>query len=182
VAEATAKKNKIHKQTAKKRNIFENFKSYGLPVPELIRMDNHMFDRHITLQHTANTRAAIKGSSGPNSRYALAVSNCFIFLPFFSLHQRWYPMILLWFFYDFVTMCEAHLVNTYHHLIIRSSNLIILSLSIVPCPKATSTWSSRTLLTASAQGPRRPARSNRWLTPSRPTAGTTTFRAPRNTL
>ena len=63
VAEATAKKNKANKQTAKKRNIFENFKSYGLPVPELIRMDNHMFDRHITLQHTATTRAASKASS-----------------------------------------------------------------------------------------------------------------------
>lgn len=30
-----------------KRGIFENFRGYGLPIPELIRMDNHLFDRHI---------------------------------------------------------------------------------------------------------------------------------------
>lgn len=70
VAEATAKKNKV-KQTAKKRNIFENFKSYGLPVPELIRMDNHMFDRHITLQHTANMRATMKAISTTDPRHVL---------------------------------------------------------------------------------------------------------------
>lgn len=81
VAEATAKKNKANKQVAKKRNIFENFKSYGLPVPELIRMDNHMFDRHITLQHTANTRAAIKASSVADSRCVISpVTGCFLVL------------------------------------------------------------------------------------------------------
>jgi tRNA (guanine10-N2)-methyltransferase len=30
----------------KKRDIFENFKEYGLEIPELVRMDNHLFDRH----------------------------------------------------------------------------------------------------------------------------------------
>jgi tRNA G10 N-methylase Trm11 len=33
----------------RKRDIFENFKEYGLAVPELIRMDNHVFDRHISM-------------------------------------------------------------------------------------------------------------------------------------
>lgn len=48
VAEATAKK--VSKHNAAKRNIFANFRAYGLPLPELIRMDNHMFDRHISLK------------------------------------------------------------------------------------------------------------------------------------
>ena len=30
-----------------KRDIFENFKSYSLEKPELIRMDNHLLDRHL---------------------------------------------------------------------------------------------------------------------------------------
>ena len=30
-----------------KRSIFENFHSYGLPIPELIRLDNHLLDRHM---------------------------------------------------------------------------------------------------------------------------------------
>jgi tRNA G10 N-methylase Trm11 len=33
-----------------KRDIFENFKSYNLEKPELIRMDNHLLDRHIQLK------------------------------------------------------------------------------------------------------------------------------------
>jgi tRNA (guanine10-N2)-methyltransferase len=51
VAEATAKRSSKH--NAAKRNIFANFKAYGLPLPELVRMDNHMFDRHITLKTVA---------------------------------------------------------------------------------------------------------------------------------
>lgn len=34
-------------QDTSKRDIFSNFTSYGLPVPELIRMDNHLVDRHV---------------------------------------------------------------------------------------------------------------------------------------
>ena len=34
-----------------KRDIFENFKKYSLERPELIRMDNHLLDRHIHLRH-----------------------------------------------------------------------------------------------------------------------------------
>lgn len=30
-----------------KRGIFENFRIYGLPRPEIIRMDNHLVDRHL---------------------------------------------------------------------------------------------------------------------------------------
>lgn len=33
-----------------KRDIFENFRSYNLEKPELIRMDNHLLDRHIQLR------------------------------------------------------------------------------------------------------------------------------------
>lgn len=40
-----------------RRDIFENFKRYNLPAPELIRMDNHVFDRHITL-HSHGTYTA----------------------------------------------------------------------------------------------------------------------------
>ena len=52
VAEATAKKTSKH--NAAKRNIFANFRAYGLPLPELVRMDNHMFDRHITLKKSTH--------------------------------------------------------------------------------------------------------------------------------
>lgn len=30
----------------KDRSVWENFRSYGLDTPEIIRMDNHLFDRH----------------------------------------------------------------------------------------------------------------------------------------
>ena len=40
-----------------KRDVFENFKSYNLEKPELIRMDNHLLDRHVHLQ-TNSSRAA----------------------------------------------------------------------------------------------------------------------------
>eukprot|EP01035_Chromulina_nebulosa_P017780 gene17780-23384_t len=36
-----------HGDRSIKRNIYENFKSYNLPLPELIRMDNHLLDRHM---------------------------------------------------------------------------------------------------------------------------------------
>lgn len=35
-----------------KRNIQENFLSYGLEVPELIRLDNHLLDRHVAKKCT----------------------------------------------------------------------------------------------------------------------------------
>jgi tRNA (guanine10-N2)-methyltransferase len=49
---STAKKTKQQNHDRKTRNIFENFKAYNLAPPELIRMDNHRFDRHIRIQHT----------------------------------------------------------------------------------------------------------------------------------
>jgi tRNA (guanine10-N2)-methyltransferase len=67
VAEATAKKGKS-KHNAQKRNIFANFKSYGLPLPELIRMDNHLFDRHIALKYT-------QAPASEHGRYALNLPN-----------------------------------------------------------------------------------------------------------
>ena len=35
-----------------KRDIFENFKSYGLAPPELIRLDNHLCDKHYYVNST----------------------------------------------------------------------------------------------------------------------------------
>ena len=29
-----------------RRDVLENFRAYGLPSPDLIRMDNHLFHRH----------------------------------------------------------------------------------------------------------------------------------------
>lgn len=46
-----------------KRDIFENFKSYDLEKPELIRMDNHLLDRHIQLQ-TSSSRATSSSDRG----------------------------------------------------------------------------------------------------------------------
>lgn len=34
----------------KKRDVWENFKSYGLPFPELLRLDNHLLSRHLHLE------------------------------------------------------------------------------------------------------------------------------------
>lgn len=34
---------------SKKRNVLQNFVEYGLPVPELIRMDHHLLERHFHL-------------------------------------------------------------------------------------------------------------------------------------
>lgn len=59
IAAATAKKSRqTKKDDATKRNIFENFKTYGLPKPELIRMDNHLFDRHFDSSHFYSARGA----------------------------------------------------------------------------------------------------------------------------
>ena len=37
-----------------KRDIFENFKTYCLEKPELIRMDNHLLDRHFQFKLSGN--------------------------------------------------------------------------------------------------------------------------------
>jgi 23S rRNA G2445 N2-methylase RlmL len=50
------------KLDTKKRDIFENFKVYNLEKPELIRMDNHMFDRHIKLKPVEAISVGIKNS------------------------------------------------------------------------------------------------------------------------
>ena len=51
-----------------KRDIFENFKKYSLEMPELIRMDNHLLDRHIHLRHN-NT----PGNTGSSSSSAVNI-------------------------------------------------------------------------------------------------------------
>ena len=40
-----------------KRDIFENFKTYSLEKPELIRMDNHLLDRHFQFKLSGNNSA-----------------------------------------------------------------------------------------------------------------------------
>ena len=53
-----------------KRDIFENFRVYGLERPELIRMDNHVFDRHVTLvapSSSSSSSAAAAASSAASS-------------------------------------------------------------------------------------------------------------------
>lgn len=33
------------------RSIWDNFKTYGLDTPEIIRLDNHLFDRHYSASY-----------------------------------------------------------------------------------------------------------------------------------
>ena len=47
-----------------KRDIFGNFDTYGLPRPELIRMDNALFDRHIHLKGGSATATGRKADQG----------------------------------------------------------------------------------------------------------------------
>jgi tRNA (guanine10-N2)-methyltransferase len=55
-----------------KRGVFENFRDYGLPAPELIRMDNHLIDRHVRFMRdeslvTANSSGNSSSSSSSSS-------------------------------------------------------------------------------------------------------------------
>jgi hypothetical protein len=50
-----------------KRDIFENFKSYNLEKPELIRMDNHLLDRHIQLKANSSRTASSSDRDNENS-------------------------------------------------------------------------------------------------------------------
>jgi tRNA (guanine10-N2)-methyltransferase len=43
------------KKDPTKRDIFENFKTYGLDRPELVRLDNHLLDRHVMTSRETNT-------------------------------------------------------------------------------------------------------------------------------
>ena len=69
IAEATAKKKAklsgSSSSSTTKRNIFENFKAYGLPLPELVRMDNHLFDRHLNI----STRNSCNSANVKNEGY-----------------------------------------------------------------------------------------------------------------
>lgn len=60
-----------------RRDIFENFKRYNLPAPELIRMDNHVFDRHITLQsHWTYTTSDTTNCTMASSSAAGSANDC----------------------------------------------------------------------------------------------------------
>jgi hypothetical protein len=53
-----------------KRDIFENFSSYSLEKPELIRMDNHLLDRHLQIigsSGVAGTGVGVDGSGASQS-------------------------------------------------------------------------------------------------------------------
>lgn len=50
-----------------KRDIFENFRVYGLEAPELIRMDNHVLDRHIKLKRVGINSSSSSSSNGNSS-------------------------------------------------------------------------------------------------------------------
>eukprot|EP01035_Chromulina_nebulosa_P062554 gene62554-85546_t len=41
-----------------RRDVLENFRAYGLPRPDLIRMDNHLFDRHLRSDRTLPSSTA----------------------------------------------------------------------------------------------------------------------------
>eukprot|EP01038_Epipyxis_sp_PR26KG_P013685 gene13685-18361_t len=58
-----------------KRNVFENFKSYGLPCPELIRMDNHMFDRHCKKHSFLNNHNAADNNSNSEGIFDAIVTD-----------------------------------------------------------------------------------------------------------
>ena len=47
-----------------KRDIFENFSSYSLEKPELIRMDNHLLDRHLQIIGSSGVAGAVIDGSG----------------------------------------------------------------------------------------------------------------------
>ena len=47
-----------------KRDIFENFSAYSLEKPELVRMDNHLLDRHLQIVGSSGAAGAIGGGSG----------------------------------------------------------------------------------------------------------------------
>lgn len=45
----------ISSQSKKKRDVLQNFVEYGLPVPELIRMDHHLLERHFHFPVTTSS-------------------------------------------------------------------------------------------------------------------------------
>ena len=50
-----------------KRDIFENFKSYSLEKPELIRMDNHLLDRHFQFKSSGSNSISNSDTTSQNS-------------------------------------------------------------------------------------------------------------------
>ena len=62
-----------------KRDIFSNFKAYGLPIPELIRMDNHLIDRHLIsyagLEPTTQSAISADSESGLEGFYEVIVTD-----------------------------------------------------------------------------------------------------------
>ena len=50
-----------------KRDIFENFSAYSLEKPELIRMDNHLLDRHLQIRGSGIVGISADVSKGCNS-------------------------------------------------------------------------------------------------------------------
>lgn len=55
-----------------KRDIFENFSSYSLEKPELIRMDNHLLDRHLQIIGSSGVAGAGVDGSEASQKTALS--------------------------------------------------------------------------------------------------------------
>jgi hypothetical protein len=56
-----------------KRDIFENFSSYSLEKPELIRMDNHLLDRHLQIIGSSGVAGIGKGMDGSGASHSAAL-------------------------------------------------------------------------------------------------------------
>ena len=60
-----------------KRDIFENFSSYSLEKPELVRMDNHLLDRHLQIIGSSGVASAgvDAGVDGSETSQSAALSS-----------------------------------------------------------------------------------------------------------
>ena len=71
-----------------KRDVWENFKSYNLPRPELIRLDNHIMDSHFSIAPLNSMRRTSEGKSNQrtSNRYVdCEMFDCFLTDPPYSI-------------------------------------------------------------------------------------------------
>ena len=72
-----------------KRDVWENFKSYDLPRPELIRLDNHIMESHLSLtpllSSSENSRGKSTCSTGHNNFVDCEIFDCFLTDPPYSI-------------------------------------------------------------------------------------------------
>jgi hypothetical protein len=76
VRKSTGKKKiKLNRAQLAERNIFANFAAYQLERPELIRLDNHMADRHYCLP---SNKGSSSSSSAAHSVHDDGIYNCIV--------------------------------------------------------------------------------------------------------